>query len=308
MSLLHQIQDSVIQEGCDLGSVLLKLRFLASKLGSNVLEEWVRHESEGYPEGAEVPPYRIVSVSFKGTFTGPFGSGIQNAPIPPYIIEQHAGERWTKYEVRQSIAALAELLRSSTETRSLRIDASNLIILLQGKIYEDYACNEIKGSFSLSELSGIQQAVRSRILELTLEIEKSIPAAALVSFGSQQPTDQDTKPDRVQQISQQIIYGNVTNAVAGGQGSTISIAVQRGDTKTLVDYLTESGLPNDDAAEIANIMETEDPISIEEPFGIKARDWIASNLWKAAKGTWRIGVSVATRILSEAALKYYGFK
>lgn len=129
-----------------------------------------------------------------------------------------------------------------------------------------------------------------------------------MSFGSQQPTDQDTKSDRVQQISQQIIYGNVTNAVAGGQGSTISIAVQRGDTKSLVDYLTESGLPNDDAAEIANIMETEDPISIEEPFGIKARDWIASNLWKAAKGTWSIGVSVATRILSEAALKYYGFK
>ena len=52
MSLLHQIQESVIQEGCDLGSVLLKLRLLASKLGSNVLEEWVKHESEGYPQDA----------------------------------------------------------------------------------------------------------------------------------------------------------------------------------------------------------------------------------------------------------------
>ena len=28
----------------------------------------------------------------------------------------------------------------------------------------------------------------------------------------------------------------------------------------------------------------------------------------AADGTWQIGVSVATKVLTEAALKYYGFK
>jgi hypothetical protein len=184
MSLLHQIQESVIQEGCDLGSVLLKLRLLASKLGSNVLEEWVKHESEGYPQDAEVPPYRIISVSFRGTFSGPFGSGIRNAPIPPYLIEEHAGERWVNYEVRQSIAAVDDLLRRSPEAGSLQIDSSNLILLLQGKIYEGYACNEIKGSISRSGLSEIQQAVRSRILELTLELEKSITAASQVSFGA----------------------------------------------------------------------------------------------------------------------------
>lgn len=308
MSLLHQIQESVIQEGCDLGSVLLKLRLLASKLGSNVLEEWVKHESEGYPQDAEVPSYRIIGVSFRGTFSGPFGSGIRNAPIPPYLIEEHAGERWVNYEVRQSIAAVDDLLRRSPEAGSLQIDSSNLILLLQGKIYEGYACNEVKGSISRSGLSEIQQAVRSRILELTLELEKSIPAASQVSFGSQQPTSHDSKSEKVQQISQQIIYGNVTNAVASGHGATISISVQRGDTDSLVNYLAESGLPVSDASEIASIMKSEEPISDEEPFGAKARDWIASNLWKAAQGTWKVGVNVATRVLSEAALKYYGFK
>jgi hypothetical protein len=84
--------------------------------------------------------------------------------------------------------------------------------------------------------------------------------------------------------------------------------VQRGDTDSLVNYLTESGLPVSDASEIASIMKSEEPISDEEPFGAKARDWIASNLWKAAQGTWKVGVNVATRVLSEAALKYYGFK
>ncbi len=49
MSLLQQIQESVVEEGSDLGSILLKLRLLAARLGSDILEEWVKHESEGYP-------------------------------------------------------------------------------------------------------------------------------------------------------------------------------------------------------------------------------------------------------------------
>ena len=306
LSLLHQIQEAVVQEGSDLGSVLLKLRLLASRLGSDVLEEWVKHESEGYPPGSEVPPYRVVSVSYKGTFSGPFGSGINNAPIPTYLVEKHAGEHWTKKEVRESIAGVGELLRMSAEMGALGIDASNLILLLQGKVYEHYSCIDISSSISRTAIAEIQQAVRSRILELTLELEKSIPAAAHVSFGT--PQERDTNPEKVQQISQQIIYGNVNTAVAGAHGSTINLSIGKGDTKSLIEYLEKSGIPKADATEIAEIMETEKPTSSEEPFGAKAKHWIASNLKKAVQGTWKIGLTVATKVLSEAALKYYGLK
>lgn len=306
MSLLHQIQESVVQEGCDLGSILLKLRLLAARLGSDVLEEWVKHESEGYPKDSEVPSYRVIGVSYKGTFSGPFGSGINNAPIPPYLVEKFAGKKWTHYEIRESIAAVDELVKSSTDGGSLGIDASNLMLLLQGKVYKDYACNAISGTISRTALSEIQQAVRSRILELTLELERSIPAAANVTFGA--PKSQEANSDKVQQISQQIIYGNVTTAVAGGHGSTINVSISEGDTRSLIEYLEKSGMPNADATEIAEIMEKEKPTSNEEPFGEKAKNWIASNLKKAAQGTWKMGVTVATKVLSEAALKFYGLK
>ncbi len=306
MLLLNQIQESVVQEGCDLGSVLLKLRLLAARLGSDVLEEWVKHESEGYPKDAEVPSYRVIRVSYKGTFSGPFGSGIKNAPIPPYLIEKFAGESWTHYKIRESIAAVDGLVRSSTDGGSLGIDASNLILLLQGKIYEDCACNDISGTISRTALSEIQQAVRGRILELTLELEKSIPAATHVTFGALKHQGSDV--DKVQQISQQIIYGNVTTAVAGAQGGTINISVGEGDTKSLIEHFEKSGIPRADATEIAEIMQAEKPTSSQEPFGERAKQWIASNLKKAANGTWQVGLTVATKVLSEAALKYYGLK
>ncbi|QPI44519.1 MULTISPECIES: hypothetical protein [Pectobacterium] len=306
MSLLHQIQESVVQDGSSLGPILLKLRLLAARLGSNDLEEWVRHESEGYPLDAVLPDYRIVGVTYKGTFSGPFGSGIKNAPIPPILIKQFADDSWNNFSVRESIAAVGELVKASADGGSLGINASNLILLLQGKIYDGYACNDISGDISVVSLSEISQAVRNRVLELTIELEKSIPAAAHITFGTQNMNNDNAS--KAQQITQQIIYGNVGNAISGGSESNITVNIQSYNRESVVDYLKESGIPEEDASEFALIVESEAPTSSEEPFGHGAKNWIASNIRKAADGTWKIGMAVATKVLTEAALKYYGLK
>lgn len=307
MSLLHEIQESIVQEGAGLGSILLKLRLLASRLGSDLLEDWVKHESEGYPQDIEVPSYRIVNVSYHGTWAGPFESGLNNVPIPPHLIEEYAGKKWVNYEVRESVAAVDELVKNNGERGGLiGIDASNLILLLQGKLYEGYNCIDIKATISRSAFTEIQQAVRNRILELTIELEKAIPEASQVNFGP--AGEQKANPEKVQQITQQIIYGNVTTAVTGGHGSNFMISVGERDTESLIEFLSESGFPEKDATEIANIMESEEPLSVDEPFGEKARKWISTTFVKAAKEIWGISINVATKVLSEAALKYYGLK
>lgn len=306
MSLLHQIQESVVQDGSSLGPILLKLRLLAARLGSNELEAWVKHESEGYPPDAVLPEYRIVSVAYKGTFSGAFGSGIKNAPIPPKLITQFAGDSWNTLCVRESIAAVGELVKASADAGPIGINASDLILRLQGKIYSDYACNDISGEISAVSLSEILQAVRNRVLELTIELEKSIPAAAHITFGTQSMDKNDAS--KAQQITQQIIYGNVGNAISGGSESTITVNIQSHNKETVVDYLKEAGIPEKDASEFARIVESEIPSGSEEPFGDGAKNWIASNIRKAADGTWKVGMAVATKVLTEAALKYYGLK
>lgn len=49
-----------------------------------------------------------------------------------------------------------------------------------------------------------------------------------------------------------------------------------------------------------------DEIAKNEMLGAKAKHWLVENLKKAGAGTWKAGVSVATKIITEAALKYYG--
>ncbi len=140
MSLLREIQSSLMQEGSQIGPIPLKLRFLASRLGSDVLEESVRHESEGYPKDVGIPDYRVLSVSYTGTFNGPFGMGINNAPIPSAVVAKYGGKSWTNYEMRQSVAAIDDLLKSGAGG-TLELNASDLILVLQGKVYKEYACD-----------------------------------------------------------------------------------------------------------------------------------------------------------------------
>ena len=307
MSLLREIQTAVTQDGADLGSVLLQLRVLAARLGSGPLEEWVKRESEGYPPDSPVPSYRLVPVAYRGTFLGPFGSAINNAQIPGYLIEQFAGKQWTGHEIRDGIAAIDDLVRSAHNDGSIRINASNLILLLQGKVYEDYSCNEVTGEISRAALTELRYAVRSRILELTLELEESVPAASRIAFGPPVPLETGDS-DKVSQLSQQVIFGNVTNISNTGSASEVTVSIGLRDETSLIEQLVRAGIPERDASEFAKAVATEEPSSEDEPLGEKAKAWFATNIPKAVDGTWNIGVSVATKVMTQAVLKYYGLK
>ena len=307
MSLLHEIQTAVCEEGSDLGPILLKLRLLAARIGSQPLAEWVRHESEGYSRRAELPDYRFIPVSYTASFSGPFGSGIKNAPISPYLVQKFAGEHWVRYPMRESIAAVDDLLATTESGGDLGINAADLILLLQGKVYPDYACNAVNGHISRSSLASIRHAVRSRVLELTLELEKSVPDATTISVG---PASLPSAPSAAAatQIAHQVIYGNYTSIAATGERATIQIAVSPHDEKSLVQFLANSGMSEEDAQELARLAASETPDSSTEPMGPRVRSWFVENLKKAGSGVWKMGVAVTTDVVKEALLRYYGLK
>jgi hypothetical protein len=67
-------------------------------------------------------------------------------PIPSYLIEKFAGKQWTEYKVRESIAGVQEMVESG---KDLGLNASNLILALQGKVYEDWACTDVSADILL---------------------------------------------------------------------------------------------------------------------------------------------------------------
>ncbi len=134
MGLLADIQMSLLDEKTNLASILLKMRFLASRLGSGDLEGWVQHETEGYPPEVPVPAYRTFQVAYFCTLQSYQGI-YRNVGIPPAAIEEHIGKEFNEFGVRQGLAELNDLIVNCGETRHLNINRANLVILLQDKVF-----------------------------------------------------------------------------------------------------------------------------------------------------------------------------
>jgi len=105
----------------------------------------------------------------------------------------------------------------------------------------------------------------------------------------------------------QTVYGNVTHVTAT-DGAQVTLAITAGDIVSMVGELAKAGLPDDAANEITDIVASEKPQNPDKPLGPRALEWIKKNAPKAASGAWKIGSAVATDLLKEAALKYYGLK
>lgn len=304
MSILREIQEELLNPDAQLSTILLKLRFLASRLGSEPLEDWVKYETEGYPPNVDVPEYRKVAVAYTGNWSGSYGAGIRNAPIPPYLIEKFAGKAWLHHDVRESIAGVEHFAKA--DGGSLKINAANLILALQGKVYEGWSCNSITGDISPVAMKEITQAVRNRILELTIQLEKRVPEAVEVTLSKAIPQSA-TSEAVVTQIVNNIVYGNVTHVTAA-ESAHVNLSITMGDIGSMESELVKAGVPQDAAKELAEIVAAEQPDSAEKPLGKKALAWIKKNAPKVASGAWKIGSEVVTKVATEAALKYYGLK
>jgi hypothetical protein len=193
MGLLSDIQVALLNEQ-PIGPILLRLRFLAARLGSGTLEEWIKYESEGYPSGVPVPEYRKFGVFYTGSFNGSFGRVVSNIPIPPYLIAEHAGESWLVHEERQSVSAIEDLIAASAKTGShLGTNAANLVMLLSNKVFSGMACHSVHGNISRSALVEMLGVLRARVLELTLGLEKNVPGSGEIAAGQ---ASQPAEPER----------------------------------------------------------------------------------------------------------------
>ena len=303
MSILHGIQTSIARDQSNMAPVLLKLRLLATKLGSKELESWIQFESEGYPDTVKLPDYRKIPVVYSASFAGAFGSQINNATIPPSLIETIAGSQWRKCNFRESISAIENIISRSES--NVRIDASDLSLSLQGKIYPDYTCVSVVGNFSVSKLIEIQNLIRHRILEFSVQLEKSIPLASTIDFAKSEKNDFSKNHKEVTQMFNQIIQGGGILVNSAGDNATINVSVIKGDKSSLINYFVSKNLPKDDAMDLANIIESEKPTNQETPFGEKIKKWIKENLIKKSE-TWKMTYSALLIILEKAVSVYYG--
>ena len=305
MGLLHDIQADAVDSRVSISDLLLKTQLLAAKAKNHILTDWVKYESEGYPNDVSVPSYRVMGVTYKGTFSGPFGSGINSAPIPSLLIKKHAGQKWNEYSARSSISEIQNLSENSTGRLQLS-NSSDLILFMNGKIYPEFSCVEIVGELSTATLVAIQHAVRSKILALSVEMENEFPSSLEISIKKSANVVTNEMAKGFGQMTQKIVYGNNTEINTTGNHNSYDLDVSTGNLEEVKAVLKDLGLPKSDVEEFGKIISSEKPDKENEVLGPNGQRWLAKATGKAADGAWDVSVSTLSGLIVAIASKFYG--
>jgi len=301
MALIKEIQNEAIDSKSDLGALLRKCKLLAARLGSSPLEDWLLWESNGYPDGVEVPNYRIWPLELKGHFAGPFGSGIRNAPIPLFCLPQEVRDAYQNYKCRQSIASIETMLKKANKGM-LQVSTGDLAIALGAEVYHSQNCVQAWAEFGVNNLIELLNAVRNRLLDFALAVWKEAPTAGEGSSN----ISPDIEPGRVTQIFNTTVYGGAANLVGSATNSPISFILSKNDLAALEKVLRDSGVQDKDIEELHATIKTEKRPQKGQGFGPGVSSWIANMMKKAAEGSWPVGLKAAGNLIEKAIANYYG--
>lgn len=206
MSLLRDIQAAAIDSTVPLTTLLRKCKVLASRLGNADFKQWIEDELNGYVSIEALPPYRILQVSSKGHFSGPFQSGLRNADIPLSCLPKKFRESLSHSYLKGPIAALESLVANSTKGTVVEPWSPDIVAHVGDRIYQNMNCMQAWKVISITSIVAALDSVRTRILNFVLEIEAEAPDAGEAPVNST-PVPQE----RVNQIFNTYISGNVHN-------------------------------------------------------------------------------------------------
>lgn len=175
MDILKEIRNEIIDESVSISSILRKARVLASLLKDKNFEKWVLSELNGYDEeDKDIPNYRILNVDSTGDFSGPFGSGAKNMPIPTFNLPDYVREFTNDTKITQGVKSIETLAQSDSNTLVLNWPPE-YIAVCQSKIYERMNLYSARKVIGRSEMVQILDTIRNRLLDFILELQTKNP-------------------------------------------------------------------------------------------------------------------------------------
>jgi hypothetical protein len=285
VTVLDDILSASTDPSVPTSDLLRKVQIAATRLGAREIVEWARNELGGYPDEADLPPYRHHGTGVMGLFTGPMQSQVRQ---PLTVIPPGMADRWT-VDLRQPIVELQSLADETENDPQVQWPA--------------WAVNEYErtGAYTIQfhnlfsawnvitrqSLRGIIDVVRSRAMEFALELQVAFPDAGEV--GGPTVASTPALAQTVYNITNNIT-GHGTN-IAAGPGATQTSTVNVGDEAGLRARLEELGIPADERDEfVAAVQEDGTP---EGPRTTRFLDRVRS-------GAILLGTGLATDVAAEA--------
>lgn len=286
-----------------LAGLLRQVRVLASRIEATGLAEWAAKELRGYGAEDEVPDYRrAITLPVMGTWAGPYGRKFSGQPVSPVGIAENFRSTWFQLTIHQPISELEALAAAESEPGvpwdPFAIDQYNTMVELKqgGAGFEMASLVEARIVMPRTFLVGILDAVRNRVLDLALALERVSPNVG-------EPDGPTVDDSRVQHVAQQFnitVNGDGANIATGDSSRQISTVV-KGDIDALTVAAIDAGLAPEDAEEFKKAV-----MSDGQSIGAQTGGFLARVTSGTVRLAGNVSASVAAAILLNLAARYFG--
>ena len=304
VTVLQDIIDGASGDSVPVSSLLRKLKVLAARTQTPKLAEWVDYELEGYPDGVSIPAYRgPFNPPVLGHFVGAYGAQARNVQIPPSTFppelrEGHLFKIW----LCGPVAEIEQMASSESTTFSWPPDGERYYnhAVQKGEVTrvvrEDLILAQVVRPLARQYVVGALDTVRTRILDLALELETVAPAAG-------QPEASNMDRDHARQIINNYNFlGSASNVAIGREVVQFVGLPQAGDQDSLVRYLAAVGVHPRDLVELEQAIEADSreqsPDESSGP-GRRVRNWLG-------RAATDVGTGASGGLIVEAVNAFFG--
>ena len=296
--MLDELQEFIAelaQHEVDLTSSLRKAKILTSALHSPELDEWINSELDGYTGSARVPDYRLFTADNYGDFAGPASAGVPEGGASTTL-------RISTNDLPQDIKDFAEKLVMLDGVRALQVHEAeddkkpwplDLVVAaqeataLQGGLFLTNAYQHIPAAV----YTDILEKVHNRLFNFLLDLQN-------------RSSKGESNESAIVRLVNYHIYGDQNVINPTDQVNYVNI-VQKNNADSLLAYLREQGIAEDDLRDLTDAIAA-DPEASGENFGPRVGAWMGGMLGKASTGVWQAGIEVASNVLTNALKGYYG--
>jgi AbiTii-like protein len=301
-ALLDDIISLAVDGKQPLPDILRKCLLLGHQLKNETLKDWANQELNGYPSTKLIPEYRIVQAEARGNFTGRFGSGARNWPIPSVALNKEHRDFGEVVYLTQAVSAYQDVANHEQDNITFPWP-SNLALIYQTRFFQGrYVLVSAWQEISKSTIVELLDSIRNRTLNMALQLKDELGT----SYADLSKVHV-SEASKIQNIIFQNTGGNTTvafgHATVDASTHTQNI-VAAGDKQALESVLSNAGLERADLEKLDEVIQADGGKKI----GAKVKSWIGEHAAKVLVGGGKIGVKIGQEVLTEWLMQYFGLK
>jgi len=172
--LLDKIIDLATDTDKPLSVLLRQCIILGHELNNAPLKDWANQELKGYSDEKKMPDYRIMWAGATGRFSAGYYFPTITRGIPVSAMEERHRRAAQTVNLGEPISAYETHLRVGKGNCLSYIWGADMVVHYQGEFIEGHVLVAAWQEVPVSAIAGMLDTIRTRVLNLALDIKKEI--------------------------------------------------------------------------------------------------------------------------------------